>query len=98
MLEWIQRTDFRVRVIGLVRNPHGVLASASKLFLSEGERRQFGWADMHRNLLAFREMLPSGTYAEIGDKDPARELLNEVVKEGDAAQQAQAQQILASLR
>ncbi len=38
------------------------------------------------------------TYAEIGDKDPARELLNEVVKEGDAAQQAQAQQILASLR
>lgn len=58
MLEWIKQTDFRVRVIGLVRNPHGVLASASKLFLSDGERRQFGWADLHRNLLAFRDMLP----------------------------------------
>jgi pilus assembly protein FimV len=36
-------------------------------------------------------------YEEMGDKDGARELLNEVVKEGDAAQQAQAQQMLASL-
>ena len=36
-------------------------------------------------------------YQEIGDKDGARELLNEVVKEGDAAQQGQAQQMLSSL-
>ncbi len=36
-------------------------------------------------------------YEDMGDKDGARELLNEVVKEGDAAQQAQAQQMLASL-
>jgi len=36
-------------------------------------------------------------YEEMGDKDGARELLSEVVKEGDAAQQAQAQQLLASL-
>jgi pilus assembly protein FimV len=36
-------------------------------------------------------------YEEMGDKDGARELLNEVVAEGDAAQQAQAQQMLASL-
>jgi len=36
-------------------------------------------------------------YEEMGDKDGARELLTEVVKEGDAAQQAQAQQLLASL-
>ncbi len=36
-------------------------------------------------------------YEEMGDKDGARELLNEVAKEGDAAQQAQAQQMLASL-
>jgi len=62
MLEWIQNTDFRVRVIGLVRNPHGVLASASKLFLSDGQQRQFGWADMHRNLLAFRQMLPEDAF------------------------------------
>jgi len=36
-------------------------------------------------------------YQEMGDKDGARELLNEVVKEGDSAQQSQAQQMLASL-
>ena len=36
-------------------------------------------------------------YSEMGDKDGARELLNEVVKEGDAAQQGQAQQMLSSL-
>jgi len=36
-------------------------------------------------------------YQEMGDKDGARELLNEVVKEGDSAQQSQAQQMLAGL-
>jgi len=36
-------------------------------------------------------------YEEMGDKDGARELLNEVAKEGDAAQQAQARQMLAGL-
>jgi pilus assembly protein FimV len=36
-------------------------------------------------------------YKEIGDADGARELLNEVLKEGDAAQQAQAKQMIASL-
>jgi len=36
-------------------------------------------------------------YLEMDDKDGARELLNEVLKEGDAAQQGQAKQMLASL-
>jgi len=36
-------------------------------------------------------------YEEMGDKDGARELLNEVMKDGDAAQKAQAQQLLAKL-
>jgi pilus assembly protein FimV len=36
-------------------------------------------------------------YEEMGDKDGARELLNEVVKDGDAAQKGQAQQLLAKL-
>jgi pilus assembly protein FimV len=36
-------------------------------------------------------------YQEMGDKDGARELLNEVMKEGDAAQQGQAQQMLSGL-
>ena len=36
-------------------------------------------------------------YEEMGDKDGARELLKEVVKEGDAAQQQQAQTMLQAL-
>ena len=36
-------------------------------------------------------------YQEMGDKDGARELLNEVMKEGDSAQQGQAQQMLSAL-
>ncbi|TSA15244.1 MAG: LysM peptidoglycan-binding domain-containing protein [Betaproteobacteria bacterium] len=36
-------------------------------------------------------------YQEMGDKDGSRELLNEVLKEGDAAQQQQAQTMLAAL-
>ena len=36
-------------------------------------------------------------YQDMGDKDGARELLNEVLKEGDAAQQGQARQMLSAL-
>jgi pilus assembly protein FimV len=36
-------------------------------------------------------------YQEMGDKDGARELLNEVVKDGDAAQKSQAEQMLSAL-
>jgi pilus assembly protein FimV len=36
-------------------------------------------------------------YEEMGDKDGARELLNEVMKDGDAAQQGQAHQLLGKL-
>lgn len=36
-------------------------------------------------------------YEEMGDKDGARELLNEVARDGDAAQQAQAKQMLGNL-
>lgn len=37
-------------------------------------------------------------YEEMGDKDGARELLNEVVKEGDGAQQQQAKTLLEAMR
>ena len=36
-------------------------------------------------------------YEEMGDKDGARELLNEVLKDGDSVQKGQAQQLLAKL-
>ena len=37
-------------------------------------------------------------YEEMGDKDGARELLNEVIKEGDAAQQQQAKQMIDGMK
>jgi pilus assembly protein FimV len=37
-------------------------------------------------------------YEEMGDKDGARELLNEVMKEGDNAQQQQAKTLLEAMR
>ncbi len=36
-------------------------------------------------------------YVEIGDKDGAKEILNEVIREGNAAQQAEAKQIISSM-
>ena len=36
-------------------------------------------------------------YEEMGDKDGARELLKEVLKDGDAAQRGTAEQLLAKL-
>ena len=36
-------------------------------------------------------------YLEIGDKDGAREILNEVAKEGSSAQQEEAKKLIASL-
>jgi pilus assembly protein FimV len=36
-------------------------------------------------------------YEEMGDKDGARELLGEVMKDGDATQKGQAEQLLTKL-
>lgn len=57
MLEWIERTDFRVKVIGLTRNPLSVLYSAQKLFYTKPEKRQHGWVEIHENLLRIQECL-----------------------------------------
>lgn len=53
-------------------------------------------ADAHWQEVATKLDL-SKAYQEMGDKDGARELLNEVLKEGDAAQQEQAKTMLAAL-
>ena len=58
LLEWMERTEFDVRLVGLVRNPLAVQHSAKLLFGSAPHNRQFGWAETHRNLLALRQMLP----------------------------------------
>lgn len=58
LLEWMKKTSFDVRLVGLVRNPLAVQHSAQLLFGSVPVARQFGWAETHRNLLALRQMLP----------------------------------------
>ena len=60
--EWIQGTSFRVKVIGLIRNPMAVMYSALELFHTSPEKRQFGWLRMHRNMLAFQNLLPEGMF------------------------------------
>ncbi len=59
LLEWKARTRFRVRLIGLVRNPLAVQYSAQALFSSEAESRQFSWLMGQRNLLTLKSMLPA---------------------------------------
>lgn len=53
-------------------------------------------ADAHRQEVATKLDL-ARAYEEMGDKNGARELLNEVLKDGDSAQQNQAQEILVRL-
>jgi len=65
ILEWLERTECDVRIVGLVRNPHGTLHSAARLFGTDPRTRQFGWLDTHRNLLAFEQMLPAGIYMRV---------------------------------
>jgi pilus assembly protein FimV len=59
---------------------------------AEGAPVNAGWQEVATKLDLAK------AYQEMGDKDGARELLNEVLKEGDAAQQQQAKTMLAALR
>ena len=59
LLEWIKQTDYKVKIIGLVRNPLSVLYSAEKLFGTDPEKRQYGWVEIHKNLLQLKEQMPS---------------------------------------
>jgi hypothetical protein len=56
MMQWAETDEFDVRFIGLVRNPMAVMYSASELFYTDPEQRQFGWAHCYRNILAMKEM------------------------------------------
>jgi pilus assembly protein FimV len=58
----------------------------------EGAPVNAGWQEVATKLDLAK------AYQEMGDKEGARELLNEVLKEGDAAQQQQAKTMLAALR
>lgn len=57
MLEWIEQTNFQVKVIGLVRNPLSVMYSAQELFYTDPETRQYGWVEIYENLTRFQTKL-----------------------------------------
>tara|TARA_B100000787_G_C16170101_1_gene286024 strand:+ start:268 stop:1194 length:927 start_codon:yes stop_codon:yes gene_type:complete len=58
LLEWAQQTKkFKVKIIGLVRNPLSVQYSAFKLFRTLPQKRQFDWLHIHKNLLALESLL-----------------------------------------
>ena len=69
LLEWIQETSFHVRVIGLTRNPLSVQYSAYQLFHSQPAKRQFGWLEIQKNLLAFQYLLPDGAFFHVRYED-----------------------------
>ena len=56
-----------------------------------GPKRDDHWYDVQQKFDLAK------AYEEMGDKDGAREILQEVVREGDAEQKAQAQKLLGSL-
>ena len=68
-LQWAKQTDFDVKFIGLVRNPLAVMYSALKLFGTSPEARQFGWVEIQRNPMAFRQMVGKDQYYELRYED-----------------------------
>ena len=62
LLEWIERTHRKVKIIGLTRNPMSVMHSAQELFHTSPAKRQFGWLELQQNLLALQAILPAENY------------------------------------
>ena len=69
LLQWIQNTQFRVKIIGLTRNPMAVLYSAYQQFHTDPEKRQFAWMETQKNLLAFQQALPAGMFLHVRYED-----------------------------
>lgn len=67
--EWIRETTFRVRVIGLTRNPMAVMYSAFKQFHTDPQKRQFAWLETQKNLLAFQRLLPQEMFLHVRYED-----------------------------
>lgn len=69
ILEWMQTTRFDVKIVAMVRNPHGTMYSAAALFGTDPGKRQYGWLEICRNLLAFEQMLPEGRLLTVRYED-----------------------------
>ncbi len=69
LLEWIKSAAYDVKVIGLTRNPLSVMYSAYELFHTDPGRRQFGWLEIQKNLLAFQMLLPKDIFLHVKYED-----------------------------
>lgn len=70
LLEWAQQTKkYKVKIIGLVRNPLAVQYSAFKLFKTLPNKRQYNWIETHKNLLAFKSLLDEDQFQLIRYED-----------------------------
>jgi hypothetical protein len=65
LLEWIEHTDFKVKVIGLTRNPLSVQYSAFQLFHTVPQKRQYAWMETQKNMLAFQSLLSKDIFFHV---------------------------------
>jgi hypothetical protein len=73
LFQWYKQTNFNVKFIFLVRNPMAIMYSAYKLFYSDPNKRQWGWADLMQNMFQF--------YDRIGKEDRLWVKYEDMVKE-----------------
>jgi len=69
MLKWMQRTRYRVRFIGLVRNPMAMLYSAAKLFYTDPEKRQHDWLLANQNILKLARLVGDDRFLQVRYED-----------------------------
>lgn len=69
MLEWMGQTRFKVKIIGLTRNPLSVQYSAFQLFHTDPVKRQYAWLESQKNMLAFRSLLQPGDFLHVRYED-----------------------------
>jgi len=69
MLQWAQKTDFRVRFVGLVRNPMAVIYSAMQLFYTDPVKRQYGWLEANQNILKLTRLLRDDQFLQLKYED-----------------------------
>ena len=81
--------DFKVDLDGISLNLDDKPASATT---AGGGEKDAQWNDVQQKFDLAR------AYQDMGDKEGAKEILNEVVREGDATQKAEAQKLLGSIK
>jgi len=67
--EWLGKTKFKVKFIGLTRNPLSVQYSAWKLFHRDPKDRQFGWKELQEEMLDFETKMPVGSFLHVKYED-----------------------------